>query len=321
MKLENLRLGDRRGTRSLAPIFVLSVGLFAATAALVVLGYRATGQWVESARLLVERRAENALTLLTTALARDMEGAQELILRPIQSETLTQSATYELTRRVAQAFARFPYPESFFAWTAGAGTAEELTFFNRTDRPPPWGEVAAMTNPFPVTVVDDPVRGREFALFEMDLDGTPYQVVAHLLYETPVQDRLSGLVGFAVNLDWVEANYFPEMLSQVARIADVSDDLILAVYGPEGTIAATGPTTESPLQTREFPMVFFDRVFLVQASADLGVRYLDAGISTTTQSRAVDTLVVRLRKKIEVDPRQPKYLQTAYGDGYRLVVE
>ena len=68
-------------------------------------------------------------------------------------------------------------------------------------------------------------------------------------------------------------------------------------------------------------MVFFDRVFLVQASADLGVRYLDAGISTTTQSRAVDTLVVRLRKKIEVDPRQPKYLQTAYGDGYRLVVE
>ena len=35
-------------------------------------------------------------------------------------------------------------------------------------------------------------------------------------------------------------------------------------------------------------------------------------------SRAVDIYVTRLRKKIEADPSNPKYIVTAYGFGYRL---
>lgn len=37
-------------------------------------------------------------------------------------------------------------------------------------------------------------------------------------------------------------------------------------------------------------------------------------------SRALDTTVRRLRKKLEVDPRQPRHLLTVHGVGYRLVV-
>ena len=34
--------------------------------------------------------------------------------------------------------------------------------------------------------------------------------------------------------------------------------------------------------------------------------------------RAVDVQITRLRRKIEVDPRQPRFLQTVRGEGYML---
>ncbi|MFV0335408.1 MAG: response regulator [Tropicimonas sp.] len=36
------------------------------------------------------------------------------------------------------------------------------------------------------------------------------------------------------------------------------------------------------------------------------------------QERAVDVQITRLRRKIETDPRQPRYLQTIRGEGYML---
>jgi two-component system, OmpR family, alkaline phosphatase synthesis response regulator PhoP len=37
-------------------------------------------------------------------------------------------------------------------------------------------------------------------------------------------------------------------------------------------------------------------------------------------TRTVDQTVATLRKKIETDPERPRFLQTVYGTGYRLVV-
>ena len=39
------------------------------------------------------------------------------------------------------------------------------------------------------------------------------------------------------------------------------------------------------------------------------------------QERAVDVQITRLRRKIEQDPKQPRYLQTVRGAGYMLVLE
>ncbi|GAB5388599.1 MAG: hypothetical protein Alpg2KO_15670 [Alphaproteobacteria bacterium] len=35
-------------------------------------------------------------------------------------------------------------------------------------------------------------------------------------------------------------------------------------------------------------------------------------------SRGIDVQVTRLRRKIELDPKQPRYLQTVRGQGYVL---
>jgi two-component system phosphate regulon response regulator OmpR len=44
----------------------------------------------------------------------------------------------------------------------------------------------------------------------------------------------------------------------------------------------------------------------------------EAAAPSAAQERAVDVQITRLRRKIEPDPRQPRYLQTVRGAGYRL---
>ena len=45
---------------------------------------------------------------------------------------------------------------------------------------------------------------------------------------------------------------------------------------------------------------------------------LDTGREEEAQERAVDVQITRLRRKIEDDPKAPRYLQTVRGEGYML---
>ena len=44
-------------------------------------------------------------------------------------------------------------------------------------------------------------------------------------------------------------------------------------------------------------------------------------ISNISQERSIDVMITRLRQKIEIDPKNPKYLQTIRGSGYILWIE
>ena len=44
-------------------------------------------------------------------------------------------------------------------------------------------------------------------------------------------------------------------------------------------------------------------------------------ISGIKQERSIDVMITRLRQKIEIDPKNPKYLQTIRGSGYVLWIE
>jgi len=44
-------------------------------------------------------------------------------------------------------------------------------------------------------------------------------------------------------------------------------------------------------------------------------------VSGILQERSIDVMITRLRQKIEVDPKNPKYLQTVRGYGYVLWIE
>ncbi len=44
-------------------------------------------------------------------------------------------------------------------------------------------------------------------------------------------------------------------------------------------------------------------------------------ISGISQERSIDVMITRLRQKLEVNPKNPKYLQTIRGEGYVLWIE
>ncbi|KMK66453.1 response regulator [Puniceibacterium sp. IMCC21224] len=63
------------------------------------------------------------------------------------------------------------------------------------------------------------------------------------------------------------------------------------------------------------------RIFAAQPGAAVSRTKLveDLGRDRSqSQERAVDVQITRLRRKIEADPKQPRYLQTVRGEGYML---
>ncbi|MGH7741460.1 MAG: winged helix-turn-helix domain-containing protein, partial [Candidatus Eiseniibacteriota bacterium] len=42
------------------------------------------------------------------------------------------------------------------------------------------------------------------------------------------------------------------------------------------------------------------------------------GSDRVVDDRSIDSLVSRVRRKIEVDPARPRYIQTVWGAGYRF---
>jgi DNA-binding response OmpR family regulator len=97
------------------------------------------------------------------------------------------------------------------------------------------------------------------------------------------------------------------------------------VLGPTtidfGTMQATRAGQEIRLSKREFDVLRY----LAEHAGNVVPRdrLLTEvwGAQAVETTRAVDFAVARLRRKIEPDPHSPRYLTTAHGDGYTLIVE
>jgi two-component system phosphate regulon response regulator OmpR len=67
-----------------------------------------------------------------------------------------------------------------------------------------------------------------------------------------------------------------------------------------------------------------EKKILIEMLANPGKAYsrIQIGkISNISQERSIDVMITRLRQKIEVNPKNPKYLQTIRGSGYVLWIE
>lgn len=67
-----------------------------------------------------------------------------------------------------------------------------------------------------------------------------------------------------------------------------------------------------------------EKKVLVEMLANPGKTYsrTEIGeISNISQERSIDVMITRLRQKIELNPKNPKYLQTIRGSGYVLWIE
>jgi signal transduction histidine kinase len=276
---------------------ILAVLLVVATILLMWFGYRATSEWQRSTRLVLDRRTVEVLYLMVTALSRDMRAVQNQVLPQLNPST-NDAETYELSDEIAKAFARFPYPDSFFSWTGSIDSNGPLYVFNRADRPPLWqtGHGFQSTE-FPTTLLKNPpeladmthllrkqavLRG-QFILFETNIGEGPYQVIARPVYEAGSRTNLRGIVGFTVNLNWVRNHYFSELTGQLSRVLMGRGSMVLEVMDDKGTVVTSNrqtlgiATSNESLRERKFPLAFFDPVLRATAPSEaLPVRYWTA---------------------------------------------
>jgi len=98
--------------------------------------------------------------------------------------------------------------------------------------------------------------------------------------------------------------------AEVLRVADLVMDLRSRRVSVGGSEVSLTPTEFDLLQVlmRE-PGRVFTRAQLVEAVYDIAYAGYD---------RAIDSHIKNLRQKIEPDPRNPRYILTVYGVGYRL---
>ncbi len=247
----------------------LAVGLAVSAVALVWLGYRAITEWQRSARLLAQRNADAAADLLVTALTKDMRGVQSSVLASLLFDEATRHPLLDLNA-VGSAFARYPYPEVFFA---SRGRPASVVFYGRAERPPAWLD-GTIDRTFPVMFAEDSptsgllmarigrdvLEGKRFSVFDVRLQDMTYQVVARLQYADEAHDRLEGILGFMVNLDWIRSHYFQELTEQVGRIRGAGSGIRLAIVDRDGAAMAGESAQQAgdPFSTRVFPLLFFD---------------------------------------------------------------
>jgi signal transduction histidine kinase len=256
----------------------LTIGACLSVAVLFWFGYRAVTEWRDKAVLLAERQSSDAADLLVTALTRDMGGVQASMLTSPQWNHFSSDHPHEMNALVASAFARYPYPEAFFAWKRGAPYGEAVWFY-RSDRRPPWATQPHAAAVFPVVTAPEPAaaaelfgnigadaaRGKNLSFFESTLNGTRCQVIAQLGYADIYRQQLLTVVGFVVNLDWIRDHYFSELTQQVWNIGHGAETgLAMQITDAGGRVVAGHPSELSgPLSFRRS----FDLLFVESQSA------------------------------------------------------
>ena len=135
------------------------------------------------------------------------------------------------------------------------------------------------------------------------------------------EDRIAGLEAGAD--DYLPKPFEPrELLLRVeavlrrARRTDAAGEVTLGAHVfhvARGELTKGGAAVRLTSAETELMRAFARRARAVVSRAELA-GLLGAG----TGDRAVDVHITRLRRKIEPDPRNPRYLKTVWGEGYEL---
>jgi len=249
----------------------LAIGACVPAVALAWLGFGAIVDGERAAETVASKRAQSASALILAALARDMRGAQLLVLSAIDREPRTDSDV-DLLDPIGSGLARYAYTDAFFSWHDG-DNPDAVTFYSRAERPPHWlpTRTPPATSPLVMSsdgvlgkrlldrVSKDAAQGHRSSVFSFEVGDGRYQVVAALSYADARPQPPTAVLGFLVSLDWVRANYFGALIAEVARIEGGDRDLVFAVFDDRDRVVAGGPVAAGALgDRRAFALAFFD---------------------------------------------------------------
>ena len=190
---------------------------------------------------------------------------------------------FDVIDTISATFARYPYPEAFFAWSSGGRVN---VFFGRAERLPSW-LTSTGSREYPTEVVVNPEVAaalltrigrdtsdrRAHSIFEMSIAGVPYQVIARPAYGRTATSN--GGFAVLVNLSWVRTNYFSVITDQVSRIGSLGTGLIATITDDhDQTLPGfQAPRATPPKIARGFTVAFFDpSITALKREADLPLR-------------------------------------------------
>jgi DNA-binding response OmpR family regulator len=144
---------------------------------------------------------------------------------------------------------------------------------------------------------------------------------------TARDDETDKVLGLELGADdYVTKPFSPrELVARVRAVlrrqaADSSGELLRA-----GDLVLDLPRLRATVDDRMVPLTASEFQLLATMARQPGrvftrSQLLDAihGVAFESYERAIDAHVKNIRRKLEVDPRNPRYLITVYGVGYRL---
>jgi two-component system phosphate regulon response regulator OmpR len=177
---------------------------------------------------------------------------------------------------------------------------------------------------FDLIVLDVMMPGEDGIALTADLRRTSEIPVLLLTARTEAEDRIAGLEAGAD--DYLAKPFEPrELLLRIEAILrrttppPVSPTLTLGALEfdlERGTLTQDGAPVRLTSAEADLLRVFARHPRTVLSRADIVSLGVNPG--EDVGDRAIDVQIARLRRKIEVDPKNPRTLQTVWGEGYVL---
>ena len=138
-----------------------------------------------------------------------------------------------------------------------------------------------------------------------------------------VENRIKGLELGAD--DYIGKPFEPkELLLRIKNIINKSNKIDLKSTHNVGSAIIDLNKMIVKLDNKNTKINNTEKKVLIEMLANPGTTYTrdEIGkISGISQERSIDVMITRLRQKLEIDPKNPKYLQTIRGSGYVLWIE
>jgi len=138
-----------------------------------------------------------------------------------------------------------------------------------------------------------------------------------------VENRIKGLELGAD--DYIGKPFEPkELLLRVRNIINKNNKIDLKSKHSVGTAEVDLNKMTVSLNNKAKKINNSEKKVLIEMLANPGTTYSKeeiGKISGINQERSIDVMITRLRQKMEINPKNPKYLQTIRGSGYVLWIE
>ena len=176
---------------------------------------------------------------------------------------------------------------------------------------------------FDLIVLDVMMPGQSGFELTKEIRGSSNVPIILLTAKGEVENRIEGLELGAD--DYLSKPFEPkELLLRIKNIIKKSNKIDLNKINKIGAARIDLNKMSILLKNKTSKINNAEKKVLLEMLTNPGKTYSRSQIgeiSNINQERSIDVMITRLRQKIEINPKNPKYLQTIRGSGYVLWTE